>query len=291
MNASIARSIMVRLESDGCDTLGLKISESWRREPRSRFDALLAGASHLLCVVDQADSEAAWLAYVIGLARGQPSPLALFLLNEEMTVAPWIADIRRFADLDATCAYYLAEEVEWTAKEERRMAKAALLELGISWHAESFAQCVREGDTKAVDLFLSSGFLPDIREKTGVPMLCLAARSRHRGIVELLLDRGAAIDVQSDDRGYSALMDAAQQGDEALVDFLLDRGANPNLQSKDGQTALVLAVGRGDSVMVVKLLASGADTEIADKLGLTARKYAKLFRDPLIDAAFAAIER
>lgn len=289
-NASAARNVMVCLEAEGHDTVGLKFSDRWRAEKRARLNSLLAGATHVLCAIDQSDAEASWFAYIVGLARGKGMPLALYSLIPGLHVSPWIEEIRLFADLASVAEYYSIESLEWTSKEDRRMAKAALLERGISWHGESLAQCVRDGDSESVKLFIASGFPPDVRDKAGVPLLCLAARFRHRNVVQLLLEHGADINAQSDDRGYSPLMDAAQQGDEGLLEYLLEKGSDTNLQSKDGQTALVLAVGRSDAAIVIRLLAYGANPEIADKLGLTALKYAKLFHNPQIDAAFANVE-
>lgn len=284
-----ARTVMTALKAEGLPLVGLRYNDGWRNETRSRIDDFLSAVTHILCVVDTADTSGSWLAYIVGLARGRGTPLALYNAGPSRKTEAWLADAPLFDDPDRTVAYFRGEAVAWAVKEGRRMAKAALLELGISWHAESLAQCVRDGDTKAVELFIASGFPPDVRDKAGVPMLCLAARSRHVGIVELLLDKGANIDAQSDDRGYSALMDAAQQGDDRLLEILLARHADPDLRSKDGQTALVLAVGRSDATAVERLLRGGADPDIADKLGLSARKYAKLFHDPRIDEAFSAI--
>ena len=279
---------MMYLESVGLDTLGLKINERWRDMSRLAMTNLFFGTTHLLCPLDKRDEGEAWLSYFVGFARGSNTAISIFAVEPDYEPSPWIADMECFSSLEGAGKYYISEGVEWDIKEGRRLAKATLLELGISWHAESLAQCVLEGDTKAVVLFIDSGFLPDIRDKNGVPMLCLAARSRHKSIVELLLDRGATIDAQSEDRGYSALMDAVQQGDESLLDMLLARGAQTDLQSKDGQTALVLAVGRSDAAIAKSLLAHGANPDIADKLGLSARKYAKLFHNAAIDEVFSA---
>ena len=83
-------------------------------------------------------------------------------------------------------------------------------------------------------------------------------------------------------------MDAAQNGDQTLLRYLLDKGADPNLISKDGQSALVIAVGRNDADTSKALLESGADADLSDKLGLSARKYAKLFHHPAMQALFEA---
>ena len=155
-----------------------------------------------------------------------------------------------------------AEKEDWLVQEERRASRAALLEMGISVHNDSLAQCAREGDTKAVELFMKAGFLPDARDKYGVPLLCLAARGKHRAVAEILLERGAQIDAQSEDRGYSPLMDATQAGSADLVELFLAEGARPDLTSKDGQTALVVAVGRNDAEVARLLVSGGADPDL-----------------------------
>lgn len=281
---------MVALEAAGHDTIGLRFNEGWRRESRAGIERFLFGVSHILAIASPEATERAWFAYLVGLARGSAMPVTLFLPDGGAPAGHWLDDLNAFRSIAEVLEHYTHEAVDWNERERRRMAKASLLELGISWHAESLAQCVKEGDTKAVELFLDSGFPADIRDKTGVPLLCLATRARHLSVADLLLDRGADIDAQSDDRGYSALMDAAQQGEGGILDRLLERGASPDLRSKDGQTALVLAVGRNDAPMVSRLLESGADPDLADKLGLSARKYAKLFHDSAVDAAFAAYD-
>jgi len=73
-------------------------------------------------------------------------------------------------------------------------------------------------------------------------------------------------------------MDATLAGEADLAAFLLERGADPDLVSKDGQTALIIAVGRKDREVVRLLLAKGADPDLSDKLGLSARGYARLFK-------------
>jgi len=282
----VAKETIGGLKAEGYNTVGLKFNDAWRDVPRSGIDSLLSGVTHFLCILDRSYNDRSWLAYIVGLARGKSVHLAIMKPDATWKPEPWIADIQAFDDRLALLRFYRAESVEWKIRDGRQLAKATLLELGISWHGESLCQCIKEGNTKAVELFLLSGFPPDARDKFGVPILCLAARSKHRSIVELLLDQGAFVDSQSDDRAYSALLDAAQQGELGIVEMLLERGANPDMQSKDGQTALVLAVGRNDGPMVSTLLARGADPEITDKLGLSARKYAKLFNHPAIQALF-----
>jgi uncharacterized protein len=133
---------------------------------------------------------------------------------------------------------------------------------------------------------MRAGFHPDTRDKHGVPLLCLAARGKHLAVAQILLARGAKVDLQAEDRGYSPLMDAAQAGAAELVKLFLDHGASPDLKGKDGQTALVVSVGRNDVDVARFLVSGGADPDLADKLGLSARKYAALFKNPAMLALF-----
>ena len=74
-------------------------------------------------------------------------------------------------------------------------------------------------------------------------------------------------------------MEAAQLGDLKTARLLLSKDADTDIQSKDGQTALILAVGRQDVPMVKLLVEHHADYNIADVLGMSALGYAKLFHN------------
>lgn len=95
----------------------------------------------------------------------------------------------------------------------------------------------------------------------------------------LWLTLGAQVDAQ-DAQGMTALMRRAQtQGETGIeqMKFLLEHGANPNLQNRDGNTALHLASPKEDtatlhngrpSVAKTKLLLDhGARTDILNKAG------------------------
>jgi ankyrin repeat protein len=72
----------------------------------------------------------------------------------------------------------------------------------------------------------------------------------------------------------TALM-AAVVGDRLeMVEYLLRNQADPNVQNKDGITALHLAARAGKKVIVKKLLAGGADPNIQDKHNMSPLMYA-----------------
>jgi uncharacterized protein len=278
--------ILTSLARVGVDAYGLKLHDSWESLRGENIIRRLEKASHFLAVATVASMGSSWFAFAAGYGYSRGTTFALFRFDPDKEIPRYLSGLPVLDSLDELEAYYRNEMATWLVQDERRASRAALLEMGISCHNESLSQCARDGDTKAVALFLKAGFPPDARDKYGVPLLCLAARGKHRAVAELLLERGAQVDLQSEDRGYSPLMDAAQAGSADLVGLFLERGADPDLKSKDGQTALVVAVGRNDADVARLLVSGGADPNLPDKLGLTARKYAALFKNPSILALF-----
>jgi hypothetical protein len=68
-------------------------------------------------------------------------------------------------------------------------------------------------------------------------------------IVELLLDRGADINLQNE-KGFTALMHALINGDTEIVKLLIDRGADIDLQNMYGETALDIAITKGNQKII-----------------------------------------
>lgn len=284
--------ILDTLKVAGIDAYGLKLRGTWENLKRPAISAHIGKATHFLFICSAKSVSATWFAFVAGYAIGREFNVALFRADPFWDVPRYLANLPVIDSLDELYAFYDAEKEEWISVEARRRARASILEMGVSFHADSLAECVKDGDFHAVSLFLEAGFQPDSRDKHGVPLLVLAVRHKHKGLVELLLGRGADIDLPAEDRGYTALMDAAANGNLEILEFLLGRGASTALVSKDGQTALIIAVGRNDAAMAKILIEAGADPDVADKLGLSARKYAKLFHNkdmiPLFEEAPSA---
>lgn len=255
------------------------LREAWRSE-KHRLDEILAPASHIVAVLSETSSKSTWLPFAAGLSLGSDRPLVLYRNSRSPAQEAYLAPFFLLLSLEDLSSFLEAESSEWHAVAGRRQARRELLDLGVSFSGESFADSVRSGNTHAVGLFLRAGFPPDTCDKKGVPMLCLAAREGHGPIVDMLLDHGAALDLPSEDRGNSALMDAVAAAHDGIVQSLLSRGAAVDTQSKNGQTALVIAVGKNNATIAGLLLEAGADPDLSDKLGFSARKYAKLFHDP-----------
>jgi len=90
-----------------------------------------------------------------------------------------------------------------------------------------------------------------------------------------LLTVGAKVNA-TDGRGYSALIDVeACKGQDdptrvQLVELLIAKGAEVNLRSSDGTTTLMYAAGNGDTQAVNALLRNRAAVNAADNDGQTA---------------------
>jgi uncharacterized protein len=277
------------LKDLGIPAFGLKIRDGWDRLGGEGLSSRIERASHVLILADSTVANRPWFHFAAGFCLGKPIRFAIYRLEGSWDPPAFLAKALVLDGVTELEEYYRIEQGEWSLLEERRVARSSLLEIGISFHADSLSHCVSDGDLRAVELFLKAGFTPNLRDKHGVPLLCLAARAKHRGVAELLLEFGATLDLQSEDRGYSALMDATLASAPELVSLFLDHGADPDLQSKDGQTALVVAVGRNDLEITRRLLEAGADPDIAVKLGFSARKYVSLFRKPELLALFESM--
>ncbi len=262
------------------------IGRNWVRGAVQVYDTLHS-ASHIIVVLPEEPLSSGWVPFVAGLAMGSSRPLILYGPHP-----PYLENhlFSQFYHVDSTERLQLllqANASEWFSSEQRKESWRDLLASGVSFREESFADAVRNGDERAVTLFLKAGLGPDSRDRRGVPILCLAAREGNLHLVHTLLSAGASPSLQSEDRGYTALMDAVAGGHEGIVAALLSAGCDVEAKSKDGQTALVLAVGRHDVSAVRLLLEAGANPDAEDKLGFSAKKYASLFHDAAVLSLFA----
>jgi ankyrin repeat protein len=79
-----------------------------------------------------------------------------------------------------------------------------------------------------------------------------AVASRNRGIVQLLVEHGAQLDVQQHG-GWAPLHAAAMHGDLTLVELFLRHGADPTLRSDDGKDAAELAAANNHADILAAL--------------------------------------
>ena len=142
---------------------------------------------------------------------------------------------------------------------------------------------LRGGHMDVLKVLLEAGAAPDIE---GGYLLRLAA-IEYPEFVGALLAAGADPNLRSADldqniryRSYdTALMLAAEKGRTESIKLLLAAGASPNIGDNDDWTALMKASGHGHTEIVKMLLAAGANPNDRNELGKTALTYAKLQGD------------
>lgn len=165
-----------------------------------------------------------------------------------------------------------------TENAKKRIAKNKLLDRGIPFTSDCFATYIAKNKMEIFNEFLEAGMEVNCRDDLGTPMLNIACRNDNFEFVEVLLDLGAELNAISEDRGYTAVMDAVWRGNEKITKYLIDKGAELNTINKEGQTNLVLAVGANRENIVKLLAENGADPDVKDMMGMSAYNYATLFK-------------
>ena len=159
-----------------------------------------------------------------------------------------------------------------------RIAKQKLLNRGIPYTADCFGTYIAKNKSEIVHEFLEAGMSINSRDDLGTPMLNIACRNDNFEFVEMILDLGAEINAVSEDRGYTAVMDAVWRGNEKITKYLISKGADLNTINKEGQNNLILAVGANRESLVKLLVENGADPDVKDQMGMSAYNYAVLFK-------------
>ncbi|CAG7957366.1 unnamed protein product [Penicillium nalgiovense] len=94
-----------------------------------------------------------------------------------------------------------------------------------------------------------------------------ASAKDHEGIVQLLLAKGADVDMKCKGEPRTALQLASYEGHEGIVKLLLAKGADVNAMGDIIGNALQLASIGGHEGIVKLLLAKGTDVNVYNKLG------------------------
>ncbi|MFE5735683.1 ankyrin repeat domain-containing protein [Streptomyces celluloflavus] len=143
----------------------------------------------------------------------------------------------------------------------RLLKKGVVVDALNSDRCTALELAVRRGHSDVVRLLIEAG--ANLEQQAGeyreLTLLCLAALQGHTAVIGALLDAGAHPEARSR-IGYVPLVLAATaggEGDPQTVDLLLDRGADINVVMKD-RTPLDWAAGFGQVQMVRQLLDRGA---------------------------------
>lgn len=198
-----------------------------------------------------------------------------FIFNNPLLESEGILSVNAETSI---CSYLNKHYKTITEKAVKRIAKNKLLDRGIPFTSDCFGTYVAKNKVEIFNEFLEAGMSVNSRDDTGTPMLNIACRNDNYEFVEMLLNLGAELNAISEDRGYTAVMDAVWRGNEKITKFLISKGAELNTINKEGQTNLVLAVGANRENIVKLLAENGADPDVKDMMGMSAYNYATLFK-------------
>lgn len=126
----------------------------------------------------------------------------------------------------------------------------------------ALTDAIDQNNEEMVKMLVDYGADVDIEGPSHDSPLMIAASKGNINIVQILL-RAPLINVNwyNPSNGYSALINAALYGHKKIIEMLLKRGANVNILSGGG-SALMVAAKKGHKDVVELLLSHGADPSI-----------------------------
>ncbi len=179
-------------------------------------------------------------------------------------------------DLDGSTALYKAAQAERPATVALLLAKGANPNLPGHSGVTALAAAAFAGNDRIVEALLARGSDPDAVDATGKAPITYAAARGFVDVVRRLIDAGVD-PKRRYGNDLTALMWAAGHEDgvgaaaaQSVVDLLLDHGAPLDASDDRGRTALMNAAELGYPEMVDRLLRAGADRTLRDKSGKAA---------------------
>lgn len=246
------------------------------------FYVELHKTTHCIFVSDGTIPMNPHLFYATGFLNGSVIPVfvtGLERTDSEKDMVPNFFFFDNLKDLISNIEKNLPKYIE---EEEQKKAHKKLFDMGIPFTPDCFSSYIAKDDEEICTLFYEAGMSVNVRDAAGTPMLCIAARSGRKAMIEWLVERGAEINAISKDRGYSPVMDAVWKSSLDIVDLLIKLGADLNIVSNDGQTALIVATGASNPRICELLVKNGADPNFKDRMGMSSLEYAKLFKKQIL---------
>ncbi|MBQ6112959.1 MAG: ankyrin repeat domain-containing protein [Synergistaceae bacterium] len=142
------------------------------------------------------------------------------------------------------------------------------------YYTSNFIDFCRKGNGQAITKALGFGADVNAKDNKGWTALMEAAYEGHAEVVKILLDAGADANAK-DKYGNPALIKAVRKGHAEVVKILLDAGAEVNAKNEYGSTALIWAADNGHAEIVNILLNAGADVNARENDGIRAVDYAR----------------
>ena len=145
-------------------------------------------------------------------------------------------------------------------------------------------QAIQFRNLNRVDSLLAEGADPNAQDAEGTSALLYAVNVGGLKLNQLLIDRGADVNVKRTTSYRStALMEAAGRNNVALAKILIENGADINIRDTFGDPAINWAAYYGHIEYVDLLLESGASWNVESKHGTALEVAMKQWNDHLVD--------
>lgn len=142
------------------------------------------------------------------------------------------------------------------------------------------ASAASKGDLATLQALHQEGKNLDGKNLTLTTPLFQAIESSNLEVARFLIDdAGANVNEPNGIGKTTALMAASRNNDEAAMTLLLEAGADPDLQARNGDSALHLALRNQHRERIGQLLAAGANPDLADEDGATPLMMAQASED------------
>ncbi|KAF4518372.1 hypothetical protein B566_EDAN007099 [Ephemera danica] len=114
--------------------------------------------------------------------------------------------------------------------------------------------------TEICKILLEAGAAPDIQNEMGRTALIYAVQNENLGLMKMLLDRGVNVEATTKEEGYTALHIASSsyRSSVEMLKLLVSHNANINAKNKKGETPLTNAWEDRNREAFIYLLKLGA---------------------------------
>ncbi len=147
---------------------------------------------------------------------------------------------------------------------------------------------ISSGQTEVLETFLDAGAeINALYNNDKTTLLNYAVREQNLKAVQMLIDRGADINLASKEK--TPLINAVAKNDLRILHLLINNDADLGAVVKKGNTALIIAARAGKLDCVRMLVEHGADVEYENTNGLTALDYANMVNYPEVAAYLVRI--